>query len=446
MKKEGDYLQNRISEISKLFLEKSKDKEILVVSHFDTDGITSATIATKALKKLDKKFSVKILKSLEEKHIKELPKDKLILFLDLASGSLNYLENSDLKNIFIIDHHEVSQSIPENVFIINPELNGKEKLSASSLTYLFFKEIDSSNTESAKLAVLGMIGDLLEKNIDRLNNEILNDGEILKKRGLLIYPSTRPINRVLEFNSNPYIPGVTGDIEGVLELLREINLKPHNGKYKTLLELDEKEMSDLVTAIVLRNPKAKTKEIVGDIFLIKMFGKLEDARELSAMINACSRMGKSEVAIQLCMELNSCKKTAESLITKYRRSLLNALEIANKKEYQIQGKELVIINTQDQVSDTIIGTVASILSNSPLYEEGTMIVTMAYRDEKIKVSSRLAGRNGKNLREILDKVISEIGGDIGGHEFAAGCIIEKSKEQDFIKILKKNLEIEIVKV
>lgn len=446
MEKEVDYLENRISEISELFLEKSKDKDILIASHFDTDGITSATIAIKALKKLDINFSVKIFKSLEEKQIQELPKDKLILFLDLGSGVLDYIEKSKLKDVFIIDHHEVIQSIPENVFIINPELNGKEKLSASSLTYLFFKQIDPSNKELAKLAVLGMIGDLLERNIDRLNNEILNDGEILKKRGLLIYPSTRPINRVLEFNSNPYIPGVTGDIEGVLNLLREINLKPHNGKYKTLLELDEREMSNLVTAIMLRNPKSRTEEIIGDIFLIKMFGKLEDARELSAMVNACSRMGESETAIQLCMELNSCKKNAETLTTKYKRSLLNGLELANKQENQIKGKGYVIINAQDKISDTIIGTIASILSNSAVYEEGTIIITMAHREDKIKISTRIAGRNGKNLRELLNRVITNIGGDVGGHEFAAGCIINKEQEEEFLKAIRKTLDIEVVKI
>ena len=95
-----------------------------------------------------------------------------------------------------------------------------------------------------------------------------------------------------------------------------------------------------------------------------------------------------------------------------------------------------------------MGTIASILSNSPSYEEGTIIITMAYYDNKVKVSSRIAGRNGntRNLREILDVVIKEVGGEVGGHEFAAGCIINREKEEFFIETLKKNLEIEMVKV
>ena len=438
-------LEEQIKKVSEEFLQASKNKEIYVVSHFDTDGITSAAIMIKTLKKLDKKFSLKIVKSLEEEFIYDLPKNKLILFLDLASGCMDYLAESNLQDIFIIDHHEIVQKVPEKVNIINPELMNKEKLSASCLTYLFCREINPEIKESAKLAVLGMIGDMLEKNINKLNHNILEDGQVQKKRGLLIYPSTRPLNRTLEFCSTPYIPNITGNIKGVLELLREIKLSPVNGKYKSILELDDDEMKRIVTAIMLRNPKTKNEEIVGDIFLLKLFNKLEDARELSAMINACSRYGETETAMQFCLEIPKAKKKAESIHAKYKQLLISGLKFATETE-KIQGKDFVIINAKHNIKDTMVGTIASILSNSAIYEEGTAIITMAYDEDKIKISSRIAGRNGKNSREILAKVISQIGGEVGGHEFAAGAIIKKEKEQDFINALKKDLEIELVRI
>ncbi len=445
MEKEENSLETEIKLVVEKFFEISKDKEIQIISHFDTDGITSATIMIKALKKLDKKFSLIIVKRLEEEFIYNLPKNKLTLFLDLASGSLNHIIKAGLKDVFIIDHHEIIQEIPKEINIINPELNDKQKISSSGLVYLFCKQIDSKNKEFAKLAVLGMVGDLMEKSIDKLNNGILNDGEVKRKRGLLIYPSTRPLNRTLEYNSSTYIPGVTGDTKGVLELLREINLNPINGKYKNLIELDEKEMTKLITAIMLRNPKVKNKEIIGDIFLIKLFNKLEDARELSAMINACSRLGESGLAIQFCMENPKAKKKAEAIHVKYKQFLISGLKFASETE-KIQGNGFVIINAKNKIKDTIIGTIASILSNSSLYEEGTIIITMAYYDDKIKVSGRSVGRNGRNVREILNNVVTKIGGEVGGHKFAAGCMITQEKEQEFIELLQKNLEIEMVKI
>jgi RecJ-like exonuclease len=400
------------------------------------------------LKRLDKKFTLRILKSLEEKFIKNLPKDKIILFLDLASGSLRYIQDSNLKEVFIIDHHEIELSreeIPENIEIINPQLGNKQKMSASGLTYLVSREIDSKNREFAKLAVLGMIGDNLEKEIDKLNNGILEDSEVQKKRGLLIFPATRPLNRTLEYSSQPYIPGVTGNIRGVLDVLRESGLTPENGKYKTLLELAPEEMEKLITSIILRNPKAKNDQIIGDIFLLKMFNKLEDAREISAKINACSRLGEPETALQFCLEISSAKKRAEAIHVKYKQSLITGLKLIEESE-KIQGRNFVIMNAKQEIKDTIIGTIASILSNSSIYKEGTIITTMAYYDDKIKVSARNVGKKGRNVREILSNVVKETGGEIGGHEFAAGCIIHQHKEKDFIDSLRKNLEIEVIKV
>lgn len=440
MEKEG--LEKAIEDLANKFL-KIQNKEILIVSHFDTDGITSAAILTRTLKKLDKKFSVKIVKNLEKEIIDTLPKDKLIIFLDLASNSLNYISELDLE-VFIIDHHEIIQEIPKKINIINSELFENHNISSSGLTYLFCKAINPEIKYLAKLAVLGMIGDCLEKNIDQLNHQILVDGEVIRKRGLLIYPSTRPLNRVLEFSSDPFIPGVTGDAKGVNELLREVGL--NEGKCKSLIELDENEMSKLVTAIFLKKPKSNYNDkIIGDIFLIKFFNKLEDAREISAMINACSRLGETETAMQLCLEIPKAKKRAEALYVKYKRFIISGLEFATKSE-KIEGKGYVIINAKNEIKDTMIGTIASIISNSFIYEDGTIIVTMAYYKEKIKVSSRCSGKNGRNIREVLNEIVSRIGGEVGGHKNAAGCIIEKTKEDEFIDSLKKILEIEMIKI
>jgi single-stranded-DNA-specific exonuclease len=439
---ESKTLESEIESVADKFMEAS-NREIFIISHFDTDGITSAVILMQTLKKLDKRFSLKIVKRLEGETIPQLPKDKLVIFLDLASGSLDQLAKMNIKDVFIIDHHEIFQEIPQGINIINPHLNGNEEISSAGLVYLFCKYLTEENKELAKLAVLGMIGDSMEKSIDKLNNLIINDGEVKRKRGLLIYPSTRPINRTLEYCSDPYIPGITGNTAGVIELLREINLNPTTGKYKSLIELDDEEMSRLVTAIILKNPKVKNKEIIGDIFLIKLFNKLEDARELSAMINACSRLGESETAIQFCMESLKAKKKAELIHAKYKQFIISGLKSESEK---IEGNGFVIINAKEKIKDTMIGTIASILSNSSLYEEGTIIITMAYYEDKIKVSGRSVGRNGRNIREILTPIIEKTGGEVGGHEFAAGCMLKQEKEQEFIDFLKKSLEIELVKI
>lgn len=437
-----------IKDITEEFLEQTKDKEILVISHYDTDGITSAAIMSSCLKKLNSKFSLKIIKQLEREFIESLPENKIIIFLDLASGNikeLNRLKNS----IYIIDHHEfdINSKARENLHIINPYLFNEENLCGACLTYLFAKEINPENKDFANLAIIGMVGDMLEKNIGKIGNTIINDAEMVIKKGLLLYPATRPINKALEFSSSIFIPGVTGSSTGSISLLRDIGIEKKDGKYKSLIELNEDEMSKLITAIILRINQNDIEEIIGNIYLLKFSNRLEDARELSAMINACSRLENSHVAFSLCMGNKKARKRAEAIYTNYKQHLIEGLNfVANLKK--IEGQDYVIINAQNKIKDTIIGTIASILSMSSMYKKGTTIIAMAHNQDKIKISARIAGRdgNGKNIREILDSVVAEIGGESGGHPQAAGCLISIKKEKDFIELLRKKLEMELVKI
>ena len=85
MEKEERSLEEGIKVVAGKFLEASKNKEIHVISHFDTDGITSATIMVQTLKKLELPFTLQIVKNLDEETIKNLSKsdDKIVSFLIL---------------------------------------------------------------------------------------------------------------------------------------------------------------------------------------------------------------------------------------------------------------------------------------------------------------------------------------------------------------------------
>jgi RecJ-like exonuclease len=433
----------RVEEIKGKFLRDIENKPVEIISHHDTDGITSAAILAKTIERLDKPFSVKIVKQFEPSILSEIKSSNVTIFLDLASSYLNELNK--LENIYIIDHHEIPGDIPDKINFINPHEFDEEEISAAGLTYLFSKSIDEKNKDLANLAVIGMIGDMLDKNISKLNNKVLNDAEILIKKGLLFYPATRPINKTLEFSSSFYIPGVTGNSKGAIELLREAGIEKENGEYKSLIELTDQEMSRLITSIMIRTIGKNPEELIGNLYLVKFFSKLQDARELSATLNACSRLGYSDTALLFCLGSKKAAKRAEEIYLEYKQHLISALNLVTRID-KIEGKDYVIINAQEKIKDTIIGTVASILSNSPVYGEGTIITTMAYSEEKIKVSTRVAGRAGRNVREILEPIIKDIGGECGGHALAAGCLINKEREQDFLNRLKDKLEIQIVKV
>jgi len=445
-----------VEQFAQEFLEFSKDRPIRIISHHDTDGITSAAILAKTFKRLDKKFSIKIVKGLEESIIKEELKrqpNEVILFSDLASGSLDYFQ--DLKEpIFILDHHEIDKSkLNDKIKIINPHLTNSpedNEATGAGICYFFSKAISQENQDLASLAIIGMIGDRHESNLSKINQQIVEDAHDLKiKKGLVIYPATRPLRRALEWSTSPYIPGVTGNGPGAMEILRETNI-PFE---KSLLDLTEEEMSKLLTAVMIRRAQhGKADDILGNLYILKFFNTKEDVREISTLINACSRLGYGDVAISYCLGNEKAKTQALDIYTEYKQELVSGLRIAEKMD-KIKGKGFVILNAKDQIKDAIVGTICSMLSSSPTYTEGTILIGMAYNEDKIKVSARIVGQEGRNLKEVLEKTVvkfktknPESIAEVGGHHFAAGCLVEKSKEDSFIETLKKELEIEIVKV
>ena len=163
------------------------------------------------------------------------------------------------------------------------------------------------------------------------------------------------------------------------------------------------------------------------------------------MINACSRNGESSIAVSFCLQNKKAKERVEKIHTINKQNIVKALNIIPELD-KIENKNYLIINAQNKIKDTIIGTIASIISNSREYPEGKAIIGMAYNQDKIKVSARMVGKSGKNIREVLNAVIEIVGGEVGGHPMAAGCLIEKQKEGEFILELKKKLEIEMIKI
>ncbi len=170
------------------------------------------------------------------------------------------------------------------------------------------------------------------------------------------------------------------------------------------------------------------------------------------MINACSRLGYHDVALFYCLQNEKAKTRALDIYNEYKQELVSGLKFAEKMD-KIKGKKFVIMNAKDKIKDAIIGTICSMLSSSPTYEEGTILIGMAYNGDKLKVSARIAGREGRNLKELMERTVLEFKADypermaeVGGHEKAAGCLIDKESEDSFIEKLKKNLEVEVIKV
>src|SRR3989344_877893 len=420
---------------------------IRVISHLDADGLTSAAIISKALKRNGNEFNLSIVRQLGEDKIKELSLENYncFLFADLGSGFLNLIDRylNDRK-IFILDHH-IPEEVENDFVHVNPHLIGMDSnsISGAGLAYLFARELDEKNIDLAYISVIGGAGDYIDFN-QGFNEKILKDavdsGVLEIKKGLRMFGSqTRNLHKLLQYSTDPYIPGVTGSEEGAINFLNELEIeyKNESGNFRKLNDLNDDEMKELVTGVILKRfgSEDNPEDIFGDVYLLKNEeDNYKDVREYATLLNACGRLRKPSFGIGTFMNNPTLRKKADELLKNYKLEIINSLNWFYKnKESFIKGKNFVIINAEDNIKDSMIGTLCSMISNSNVYDRDFVIVGMAYTIEgDIKISMRT--NSSVDLREIIKEVA-----DGGGHSNACGAFINKDNEKKFIEDMESAL-------
>jgi len=148
-------------------LKKAKEKilkekgTIRIVSHYDADGICAAGILCHVLIREEKKFHVKLTRSLKDEFVDFLKKEKYStnIFLDMGSSRLESLGKL-FGEVIILDHHSALQDCEEPL-LINPNffgMDGTYDICASSLTFMFAIVINEDNWDLSALALAGCIG------------------------------------------------------------------------------------------------------------------------------------------------------------------------------------------------------------------------------------------------------------------------------------------------
>ncbi len=464
-----DDFELRLKEAADKLGEIDKSEPIRVISHLDSDGICAASLLLKALSLDKRKYTVSIVQQLDEKTIKAIAAEnyRYIFFTDIGSGQLDLI-NASLKDrtIFILDHHEPAEDAGPNVIHVNPHLSdidGSSQLSGAGVVYLFSEKLSPKMKSFAHVALIGAIGDIQDENgFSELNRRIIDtaveSGKLKVIKGLKLFGAqTKPLHKLLEYSSSPAIPGVSGSESGAIQFLKQIGIEPKDGnQWRKLVNLSQPEISRLTDGIIMKLLESDTpinpEEIIGEVFILKDEEKespLRDAKEFSTMLNACGRMGRASVGIGACLGDKVSKQNAIRVLGDYKKEIVTAINWYDKNKYSpnvIRDKGMIIINAQDQIRPTIIGTLASIISKSNDIPERTFILSMAQNDDgSTKVSMRIAGNSSSDvdLNDIVSQITEKVGaGKGGGHSHASGAVIPSDKEAEFIAsaktILKQN--------
>jgi len=440
-------------------------KEIHIVTHIDADGITAGAIASQTLKRLGKRYSIEFVKQLDKMVLERLKNEnhELVWFTDLGSSiSTDYKD----VNMVITDHHLCTKN-SDFPFHLNPHLFGYDggfQLSGAGATYLVSKSISKKNMDLSSLAIVGACGDLQDRKnciLTGVNRDILEDGKesnlVDSKLDIRYFGrETRPIYKLLQYASDPLIPGLSGRESTCISFLQDMDIKMKDGDtWRCWIHLSKDERRKIISGIaqilLMKGFGHKlTTRIIGEVYTLKQEKEgteLHDAKEFATLLNSTARYGQFEVGLNVCLgDRDEWLKKAHNLLRGHRHNLVEGLQFA--KEEGIEKRDyLQFFHAGTGIRDTIVGIVANMLLNSVETSNDVPIIGFADKDKgEVKASARGTQglvEKGLNLSAAMHNAAEEVQGVGGGHNIAAGATIPKGKEEEFLDLLEKEIKTQL---
>ncbi|MDD1773503.1 MAG: DHH family phosphoesterase [Methanomassiliicoccales archaeon] len=449
--------------------------QVTIVGHVDADGISGASIASVALGRAGIPCDVKFIKKLDDAEIAAINARKSDTFwlVDLGSGSYSKFVND---RVCVSDHHlpekEVrvtSRSGQADLFSYtehhaNPHIfgiDGSTEISGAGVAYLVAKAMGANNVDLAPIAIIGAVGDFqdsAECRLRGLNRRVLKDAideEMMAAiKDLRVFGrETRPVGKMLQFSTDPILPGLTNDAVACQRFLMDLGIPLTEGeKWRCWVDLTELEKRQVASALcdhLLDSGSGHwaCKRLIGEVYVLRQekFGtELHDAKEFSTLLNACGRYGEGMVGLRICAgDRGDFLEKGLRLQRNHRGNLADAVGLVMDLGVE-RGRFLQHFHGRAEILDSIVGIVAGMVLGSGEVPSDLPIVAFAYsEDEKVKVSARATRelvQKGIDLATAMKIASERVGGTGGGHNIAAGATISIGKEEEFLAEMERLIQ------
>ena len=442
-------------------------ESVLLASHIDADGLTSAAVATTALSRAGIDHEVVFEKQLDADAIAGMAAREFetVLFTDFGSGQLDVITDHEAAGEFtpvVADHHRPAEA--ETEFHLNPllfDLDGSTELSGAGTTYVLARalgetqgdEMGADNRDLAALAVVGAVGDMQNSTGELVgaNRGIVAEGVaagvLEETTDLALYgKQTRPLPKLLEYANDVRIPGISGSQRGATAFLSEleIDLEGEDG-WRRWVDLSREERQRVASGLLQRAvargvPADRIDDLVGTTYLLTdepAGSQLRDASEFSTLLNATARYERADVGLAVCCgDRDEALAEAETLLSNHRRNLATGIDWV-KREGVTQADHLQWFDAGDTIRDTIVGIVAGMAMGTDGVRGDRPVIAFATKNEtETKVSARGTHRlvrSGLDLSAVVGEAARALDGDGGGHDVAAGATIPTDSKAAFVE-------------
>ena len=451
---------------------------VLLASHIDADGLTSAAVAATALERAGIPFDVVFEKQLDEAAIRSIAatEHETALFTDFGSGQLDVVvEYADAVTPVVADHHQPADAAIE--CHCNPLLegiNGASELSGAGAAYCVARALGGAdNRDLAALTVVGAVGDM-QAGVDGLTGaneaivaEGVEAGVLQAGTDLAMYGrQTRPLPTLLEYANDVRIPGISGDESGAVRFLAGLDLDLRaDGEWKRWVDLTDDERRTVASALLKRAvasgvPADRVNDLIGTTYTLTAEAEgteLRDVSEFSTLLNATARYDRADVGLAVCLgDRGAALDRARTLLRNHRKNLSKGLELVKSEGVRVE-EHVQWFDAGTRIRETIVGIVAGMALGVDGVRRDRPIIAFASAgprstgrrseaddgdgngdgdgDGEVKVSSRGSHtlvRRGLDLSTVMREAARAVGGDGGGHDVAAGATIPAGERAAFI--------------
>ena len=415
---------------------------VLLASHIDADGLTSAAVASTALRRADVPFETVFYEQLDEEGVEEISATdyETVLFTDFGSGQLDHIVEHEQAGAFtpvICDHHQPAEADTE--YHLNPLLfgiDGASELSGAGASYVLARALAdvadetgaatdrgtatdggaanpntttarADNRDLAALAVVGAVGDMQAAGgeLHGANEGIVAEGReagvLETATDLAIYgKQTRPLPKLLEYASDVRIPGISNDTGGALRFLDGLDLElKRDGEWRCWADLTSEEKQVVASALVRKAvskgvPAHKIDDLVGTAYVLSeepVGTELRDASEFSTLLNATARYERADVGLGVCLgDRDGALERARALLRDHRRNLSAGIDLVTE-EGVTHEEHIQWFHAGDRIRETIVGIVAGMAMGNAGISRSKPIFAFAEK----RADSRPANRSGE---------------------------------------------------
>lgn len=410
-----------------------ENKFVRVLAHFDGDGGSAAIILTNALRRAGIRFHLGFIKSLDgesfRQRIQEYP-DIFTVIVDAGSDQARFIEESE--NVVILDHHFFQENSFKGLNINARQfgIDGTRGACGSTMGFVMALAMDESNADLIPFLMSGVIADKQDiGGLTGLNKVLLEHyGKNLDSVHTLNLEGSN-LTDGITYSTDPFFFDLSGKPENVKSTLEELNIDPE----KNIFDLTDDEKRTLVEFLACRlldqnSGSEAIKYLENDLIRFDSIGFT--SKEISTIVDGNSKVGMNSVPVMYFLGDSTQK---EEMVNNWRIFKTKLIEYTYRAFKEIFEEENVRYFYAPE--SEMAGAISGILMLYLLKQDRPLIGFNVGTDDT-KVSSRGSRRQvqrGLNLSIVMRESAKEVGGSGGGHDIAAGAVIPRGKEKQFVE-------------